>query len=96
VEDRRSRLSSPSSEDPRFGRVGGSSDFDLWELRVTRIFQWNENKARSNEAMHGISFEEAETVFDDPLGRIDLTPIILMMRIENLSSAIQAMASCSW
>jgi uncharacterized DUF497 family protein len=28
-------------------------------------FEWNEAKARSNERKHGVSFEEAETVFDD-------------------------------
>jgi len=30
-------------------------------------FQWDENKARSNLAKHGVSFEEATTVFRDPL-----------------------------
>jgi len=28
-------------------------------------FSWNEQKARSNERKHGVSFEEAETVFLD-------------------------------
>ena len=28
-------------------------------------FQWDENKNRSNQEKHGISFEEAGTVFDD-------------------------------
>jgi len=31
------------------------------------IYQWDENKARTNLAKHGISFEEAATVFGDPL-----------------------------
>jgi len=28
-------------------------------------FEWDENKARSNLKKHGVSFEEAETVFYD-------------------------------
>jgi len=30
-------------------------------------FEWNEQKARTNLAKHGVSFEEATTVFGDPL-----------------------------
>jgi uncharacterized protein len=30
-------------------------------------FQWNPNKASSNIEKHGVSFEEAVTVFGDPL-----------------------------
>lgn len=30
-------------------------------------FEWDENKAQSNLAKHGVSFEEASTVFGDPL-----------------------------
>ncbi|PSN07921.1 hypothetical protein C7271_03935 [filamentous cyanobacterium CCP5] len=30
-------------------------------------FEWNESKAERNLAKHGVSFEEAKTVFDDPL-----------------------------
>lgn len=30
-------------------------------------FEWNNEKAASNLAKHGVSFEEAKTVFDDPL-----------------------------
>lgn len=29
-------------------------------------FDWNHNKAESNAVKHGITFEEAVTVFDDP------------------------------
>ncbi|NUQ36196.1 MAG: BrnT family toxin [Caldilineales bacterium] len=29
--------------------------------------EWDEQKARSNRKKHGVSFEEARTVFDDPL-----------------------------
>jgi uncharacterized protein len=31
-------------------------------------FSWDPNKARSNERKHGVSFEEAETVFADEHG----------------------------
>jgi uncharacterized DUF497 family protein len=30
-------------------------------------FEWDVNKAKSNLHKHGVSFEEASTVFDDPL-----------------------------
>lgn len=30
-------------------------------------FEWNNEKAASNLAKHRVSFEEAKTVFDDPL-----------------------------
>lgn len=33
-------------------------------------FEWDDDKARSNEQKHGITFEEASTVFDDPLAVI--------------------------
>ena len=29
-------------------------------------FEWDDNKAESNGLKHGITFEEAVTVFDDP------------------------------
>lgn len=33
-------------------------------------FEWDEQKARSNEQKHGVSFEEAETVFYDENARL--------------------------
>lgn len=30
-------------------------------------FEWNSDKAASNLSKHSVSFEEAKTVFDDPL-----------------------------
>lgn len=30
-------------------------------------FEWDRRKARSNQQKHGVSFEEATTVFGDPL-----------------------------
>ena len=31
------------------------------------LFEWNPEKARMNFKNHGVSFEEASTVFDDPI-----------------------------
>lgn len=31
------------------------------------LFEWNPEKAEANLKKHGVSFEEAETVFSDPL-----------------------------
>jgi uncharacterized protein len=33
-------------------------------------FEWDEGKNASNRRKHGIWFEEAETVFDDPQARV--------------------------
>jgi uncharacterized DUF497 family protein len=33
-------------------------------------FEWDERKNRSNRAKHGIWFEEARNVFDDPHARL--------------------------
>lgn len=37
-------------------------------------FEWDENKAKSNFAKHGVSFDEAVTVFDDPFSLTILDP----------------------
>jgi len=37
-------------------------------------FEWDENKAASNQIKHGISFEEAKSVFADSLGRLMIDP----------------------
>jgi len=37
-------------------------------------FTWDTAKARSNFRKHGVSFEEAATVFRDPLARIHEDP----------------------
>jgi uncharacterized protein len=31
------------------------------------VFEWDENKALRNQKVHGVTFGEAATVFDDPL-----------------------------
>lgn len=30
------------------------------------IFEWDEEKANRNETKHGVTFEEAKTIFNDP------------------------------
>jgi uncharacterized DUF497 family protein len=37
---------------------------------MTLEFQWDTKKNVLNRKKHGIWFEEAQTVFDDPLGRL--------------------------
>ena len=37
-------------------------------------FDWDDTKAASNRAKHGVSFDEAETVFLDALARIEEDP----------------------
>jgi uncharacterized protein len=37
-------------------------------------FEWNAEKAILNERRHGVSFDEAETVFDDPYARVSYDP----------------------
>ena len=38
------------------------------------LFDWDEAKAAANRAKHRVSFDEAETVFLDPLARISADP----------------------
>lgn len=38
-------------------------------------FEWDEQKAKGNKKKHGVSFEEASTVFADPLSRTIPDPI---------------------
>jgi uncharacterized DUF497 family protein len=39
----------------------------LWaEDAFSMEYDWDKNKAVANLSKHGVSFEEAETVFDDP------------------------------
>jgi uncharacterized protein len=36
-------------------------------VAVELSFEWDEEKAEANRLKHGVSFEEAKTVFGDPL-----------------------------
>jgi uncharacterized DUF497 family protein len=37
-------------------------------------FDWDERKNKSNRTKHGVWFEEAQSVFDDPRGRLFFDP----------------------
>jgi len=37
-------------------------------------FDWDERKNKSNRIKHGVWFEEAQSVFNDPLGRLFYDP----------------------
>jgi uncharacterized DUF497 family protein len=39
-------------------------------------FEWDSKKAEANKVKHGVSFEEAITVFAGPLARIFEDPIL--------------------
>jgi uncharacterized protein len=41
---------------------------------LTLEFEWDPRKDAANLAKHGVSFEEAASVFGDPLGRIVSDP----------------------
>jgi uncharacterized DUF497 family protein len=37
------------------------------DVKMALQFEWDSNKAGSNKKKHGVSFEEASTIFGDPL-----------------------------
>jgi len=41
---------------------------------VGYIFEWDPRKAESNARKHGVTFDEASTVFGDPLGLLMSDP----------------------
>jgi uncharacterized protein len=41
---------------------------------VALSFEWDARKSAENLKKHGVSFQEAESVFGDPLGRITTDP----------------------
>ena len=42
---------------------------------MSLAFEWDKNKARKNLKKHGVSFEEASTIFCDPLARTIHDPL---------------------
>jgi uncharacterized DUF497 family protein len=38
-------------------------------------FEWDANKARTNQRKHGVSFEEASSIFGDPFSLTILDPL---------------------
>jgi hypothetical protein len=41
-----------------------------------RVFEWDPRKAASNLRKHGVSFEDAVLVFDDPLAQFEQDRIV--------------------
>jgi uncharacterized DUF497 family protein len=59
------------------------------------IFEWDEAKGSANFAKHRVEFEEAKTVFDDPLNVLFFTtPSIQLTNIGSLSLDRLAKAGC--
>ncbi len=50
----------------------GQFSIELQGLKVSLKFEWDENKNKSNRVKHGIWFEETQSAFDDPRGRLFL------------------------
>jgi len=48
-------------------RFAGWNDWFLRGLLLGYIFEWDAKKAKSNARKHGVTFDEATTVFADPL-----------------------------
>ena len=42
---------------------------------MSLAFEWDEDKSKSNLKKHGVSFEEASTIFGDPLARTIHEPL---------------------
>ena len=47
-----------------------SNSHEPRQLTETPRFEWHGPKAAANRAKHGVTFDEAATVFGDPFGRI--------------------------
>ncbi len=50
-------------------------------------FEWDTAKALANRRKHGVSFEEAATVFLDPMARLSTIPTTLTKSVDSGSSA---------
>jgi uncharacterized DUF497 family protein len=59
-------------------------------------FEWDENKAASNLSKHGVTFEEAVTVFGDPLSDTVPDPDHSLEEYRSLSSARRNQVRFSW
>ena len=64
---------------------------------MSLAFEWDENKAKQNLKKHGVSFQEASTVFGDPLART-IPERFIRVRKTALSSSESPSAdgSSSW
>ena len=53
-----------------FIKLAYSLRYNYNVVMVAYKFEWNQNKANSNRIKHGVSFDEAKTVFYDDHGRL--------------------------
>ena len=60
------------------------------------IFEWDKRKAKANEAKHGVSFEEASTVFGDPLSLTIYDPLHSDSEDRFVTSVCPPMPRCWW
>jgi hypothetical protein len=58
-------------------------------------FEWDRTKATSNVRKHGVSFDEAVTVFYDPLAATFTDPGIRTTKVDFSQSGIQPRADYS-
>lgn len=58
-------------------------------------FDWDESKAQANLAKHGITFDEAKSVFTDPF-YVDFMILIIQMRKSAISSSDNHSAKEYW
>jgi hypothetical protein len=73
TEDQRNTIGNPGSIrilDPRGPEAILNSLRANDKQPMNYQFEWDEEKAESNSIKHGVSFDEASTVFDDSLARI--------------------------
>jgi uncharacterized DUF497 family protein len=59
-------------------------------------FEWDPHKAAINHAKHSVSFEEAMTVFGDPLGQITDDPDHQQGRSASCCSGSPIAVDSSW
>jgi uncharacterized DUF497 family protein len=60
------------------------------------IFEWDANKARSNQTKHKVGFEEAKTVFNDPFLITFSMNFIPTVKNATSASAVLFPADCYW
>ena len=57
-------LSEPGNIVGLGGKLITISELQAWQMSIQ--FEWDEEKASGNEKKHGVTFEEARTIFNDP------------------------------
>ena len=64
----------------RFIKLAHQLQYNYNAIMTKYKFEWNQNKSDSNRVKHGISFDEAKTVFYDDHGRLIPDPDRLYTR----------------